>query len=110
MAALVPLRLISVVIKEGSNFFGLVWQINMPSTDEHSIGDFGRVDLRVEASSYEIDSLLNDLKSELVNSILSANLKQLVSRNGFRYKVGRLIADTHVRKYKSTTVFSVELD
>jgi hypothetical protein len=96
--------------KDGHNFFSVLWQINTPAGQANNPDSTRRVDLRVEAPRYEVDSVLNDLKLAVINALLRSNLRSVVSRGGFRYEVGTLASDVHIRKNKSTTVFKVQLD
>jgi hypothetical protein len=96
--------------RDGHNFFSVLWQINTTAGQANNSESIRRVDLRVEAPKYEVDSVLNNLKLEVINALLRSNLRSVVSHCGFSYKVGKLASDIHVRNKKSTTVFNVELD
>ena len=96
--------------KGGSNFFAVVWQINSP-LDEPDKRDFSRrVRLQVESPKYDDDPYLNDLKSELINALLAADLSTKFTESGFLYEAGLRTSYAQIRKNKATTVFTVLLE
>ncbi len=95
--------------KSGTNFFGVVWQVNAPKGE--SATEFSsRVRLQVEAPTYGEDPELNDLKSEFVNRLLQSGMRNSLSKSGFGYEPGVRVSDDHVRSNKATTVFTILLD
>jgi len=82
-------------------FFEVHWEVH--DTDENDVR------LHVESPKQTVDTLLNDLKSEMVLAFLDNEIKASVSRLGFQYKRGRRISDGMVRRNKCTEPFRVQL-
>jgi len=96
--------------KAGHDFFGVVWQVNSPEGERSNPEFFHRVRLQIESPTSEVDSYLNDLKLELINELLSQELRQKISETGFRYQPGTRLSEQQIRNNKATTVFAVLLD
>ncbi|MCM3869234.1 MAG: hypothetical protein ND895_00880 [Pyrinomonadaceae bacterium] len=96
---------------DGRDFFAVLWQINTPRGDTQDPVLSRRVRLQVESPSYDVDSSLNDLKQEVINALLTSDLRGVVSESGFRYDDARTrTSDAQVKKNRTTTLFTVVLD
>ncbi len=85
--------------KKKKDFFHVLWQVNTP----------GQVDLRVESPSHNVDRSLNEIKCDVIASLLSSKLASKMIEKGYDHEIGRAISTDEQRDNRSTKVFRVIL-
>ncbi len=85
--------------RKETGFFHVVWQVNT----------LGQVDLRVESPGHNVDRNLNDIKCEVIASLLSSKLASKMIEKGYDHGIGRAISPDEQRDNRSTKVVRVIL-
>lgn len=65
--------------------------------------------LHVDSPSVTVDPVLNRIKADIVEAMLSLDMRAEVQARGFEYQLGRLISDKAIADNKSTEPFRIEL-
>jgi hypothetical protein len=88
------------------DFFCVHWEVHHPDDNPDFVHS---VRLHVESPKYDKDLELNEIKRQIVEALLTAELEEAAEEGGFSYKKGRLTSLASIRKNQCTEAFRVTL-